>query len=120
MGEKKQNVWIKKFEKDHAVLRGIILTGVSEISANSAESHKYVLLVGTNKENFNPFVSNAPFLYPLETSENRYFQGVENGCIGNKWVKQKKKTDLKETFIKIYKFIEFSGNRNFIEWVRCV
>ena len=66
------------------------MTGVSEISANSAGSHKYVLLVGTNEENFNPFVSNAPFLYPLETSENRCFQGVENGCIGNKWVKQKK------------------------------
>ena len=40
---------------------------------------------------FNPFVSNAPFLYPLKTSENRKvlwcFQGVKKGCIGNKWVK---------------------------------
>ena len=39
---------------------------------------------------FNPFVPNAPFLYPLKTSENRKvflcFQGVEKGCIGNKWV----------------------------------
>ena len=41
----------------------------------------------------NPFVPNAPFLYPLKTSENHklfwYFQGVEKGCIdiGNKWVK---------------------------------
>ena len=36
-----------------------------------------------------PFVSNAPLLYPLKTSENRKvfcFQGVEKGCIGNKWV----------------------------------
>ena len=32
----------------------------------------------------NPFVPNAPFLYPLKTSENR--KGVEKGCIGNKWV----------------------------------
>ena len=29
----------------------------------------------------NPFVPNAPFLYPLKTSENRK---VEKGCIGNK------------------------------------
>ena len=38
----------------------------------------------------NPFVSNAPFLYPMKTSENLIvfcFQGLENGCIGNEWVK---------------------------------
>ena len=33
-----------------------------------------------------PFVSNAPFLYPLKTSENRkvfrFFQGVGKGCMG--------------------------------------
>ena len=38
----------------------------------------------------NIFVPNAPFLYPLKTSENRKvfwcFQGLEKGCIGNKWV----------------------------------
>ena len=38
-----------------------------------------------------PFIPNAPFLYPLKTSENLkvfwWFQGVEKGCIGNKWVK---------------------------------
>ena len=43
------------------------------------------------KKYFNPFFPNAPFFYPLETSENRkvfgYFQGVEKGCIGNGWVK---------------------------------
>ena len=32
---------------------------------------------------FNPFVLNAPFHYPLKTSENRK---VEKGCIGNEWV----------------------------------
>ena len=36
------------------------------------------------------FVPNAPFLYPLKTSENRkafwYFQEVEKGCIENEWV----------------------------------
>ena len=39
----------------------------------------------------NPCVLNAPFLYPLKTSENLkvfwYFRGVEKGCIGNEWVK---------------------------------
>ena len=40
----------------------------------------------------NPFVPNAPFYYPLNTSENLpvfwCIQGVEKGCIGNKWVNQ--------------------------------
>ena len=39
----------------------------------------------------NPFVSNAPFLYSLKTSENLkvfwYFQGTEKECIEKKWVK---------------------------------
>ena len=38
---------------------------------------------------FNPFAPNAPFLYPLKTSENRKvfwcFQGVEKGCIWDEW-----------------------------------
>ena len=41
---------------------------------------------------FNPFVPNAPFLYPLKTSENRdvfwCFQGVEKVCTGNEWAKE--------------------------------
>ena len=40
----------------------------------------------------NPFVPNAPFYYPLNTSENLpvfwCIQGVEKVCIGNKWVNQ--------------------------------
>ena len=46
---------------------------------------------GRWEDDFKPFVCNAPFLYPLKTSENRTFfwsfQGVEKGCIGNEWVK---------------------------------
>ena len=38
----------------------------------------------------NSIVPNAPFLYPLNTSENCKvfwcFQRVEKGCIGNEWV----------------------------------
>ena len=40
------------------------------------------------------FVANAPFLYPLKTSENlsvfEYFQGVVKGRIWNKWVESSK------------------------------
>ena len=40
----------------------------------------------------NPLVPNAPFLYPLKTSENLKvfwcFYGVQKGCIGNQWVKE--------------------------------
>ena len=43
------------------------------------------------KECFIPFVPNAPFLYPLKTSENLTafgcFQGVKKGCIENECVK---------------------------------
>ena len=42
---------------------------------------------------FNPFVPNAPFFYPLKTSENRKV-GRER-CIGNKWVNKKVKTSCK-------------------------
>ena len=40
---------------------------------------------------FNLFAPNAPFFYPLKISESLtvfyFFQGVEKGCVGNKWVK---------------------------------
>ena len=39
---------------------------------------------------FNPFVPNAPFLYPMKTSENgkvfRCLQGLEKGQTGKKWI----------------------------------
>ena len=41
-------------------------------------------------QTFNPFVFNAPFLYPLKRSENRegflIFSGGRERVIGNKWV----------------------------------
>ena len=40
---------------------------------------------------FNPYVPNAPILYPLETSENLTvfwcLERVEKRCTGNEWVK---------------------------------
>ena len=65
----------------------------------------------------NSFVSNAPFLYPLETSENfsvfRCFQGVERGYIGNKWVK-------KETVALVFssEFCKIFKNSFLIEYLR--
>ena len=42
---------------------------------------------------FFPFVPKAPFLCLLKTSENltvfSFFQGIEKGCVRNKWVKRK-------------------------------
>ena len=59
--------------------------------------------------NFNPFFPNAPFLYPLKTSENhqifRYFQGIEKGCIENKWVKESRPIPS----IKSVRIWSFSG-----------
>ena len=44
------------------------------------------------RNSINPFAANAPFLYVLKTSEIPtvfwWFQGVEKGCIGNKWVNE--------------------------------
>ena len=57
----------------------------------------------------NPFVPNAPFLYPLKTSESLTvfwcFQGVGKGCIGNKCVKDKAKAALvnvKDSLVKMF------------------
>ena len=60
---------------------------------------------------FNPFVPNAPFLYPLKTSENltvfSCFQGIEKGCIGNDWVKAGIANIEQKTWAKI----------NFVVWL---
>ena len=51
----------------------------------------YVSHFKVHYSDFNRFVSNAPFLYSLKTSQNRKifwcFQGLEKECIGNVWVK---------------------------------
>ena len=57
----------------------------NKMKENSNINHVYSFL-----DYFNLFVPNAPFFYPLKTSENRKifcFQGVEKRSIGNKWVK---------------------------------
>ena len=59
----------------------------------------------------NPFIPNAPFLYPLKTSENRKvfwcFQGMEKGCMGDKWVNCKNKIRFRDRPFSTYaKFFE--------------
>ena len=53
----------------------------------------------------NPFVPNAPFLYPLKTSENPTvfwcFQGLEKGCIGNKWANLDQHSDIILLYIRV-------------------
>ena len=58
-------------------------------------------------EVLNPFVPNAPFLYPLKTEIRKVFwcfHGVEKGCIGNEWVKFWK-SDM--SIISIYLWFDF-------------
>ena len=63
----------------------------------------------------NQFDPNAPFLYPLKTSENvavfRCFQRVEEGCIGNKWVKQTSNIHIKSRTLDTYIFGTFNSRR---------
>ena len=64
------------------------------------------------KSFFNPFVLNAPFLYPLKTSENRKvcwcFQEEEKEYIANEWVKFYSKSNM-HIFICIFvvNYIDF-------------
>ena len=55
----------------------------------------FMRYIGADKSSFvcigmNPLVPSVPFLWLQKTSENRevfwFFQVVEKGCIGNKWV----------------------------------
>ena len=56
---------------------------------------------------FNPFVPDAPALYPLKASENLKvfwrFQGLEKGCTANKWVNISIKVYLRGKCIWIYR-----------------
>ena len=70
---------------------------------------------------FNPFVPNALILYPLKTSENLTFfcfQGVEKGCIGNKWVHDLFMVVFKMLLLHIIECFQFkdppSGLRQFL------
>ena len=42
-----------------------------------------IAYVSRTKKRINPFVTNAPFLYPLKIS---CFQGVQKECTGKEWV----------------------------------
>ena len=75
----------KKTSDKNEKLTSFLLTSAFFDSSNVTLMEKWLFVIS-----FNPFVSNALFLYPLKTSENHTvfwcFQGVEKGCIGNEWV----------------------------------
>ena len=56
--------------------------------------HKFINFL--LKNTFNPFVLNAPFLYPLKTLGVRSVQGLEKRCIGKKWVKTIQQISVKK------------------------
>ena len=62
---------------------------------------------------FNPFVPNAPFFYPLKTSENLTifwcFQGIEKWCIGNTLVNLARKSHLEKSW-KISNYCQWRGS----------
>ena len=70
------------------VVMGVIITNRDDIY------EKFKFLQNGELIQINPFVPNIHFLYPLKTSENLTvsccFQGVDKGCIRNKWVNLKK------------------------------
>ena len=61
----------------------------------------------------NPFAPDAPFLYPLETSENLRvfwsFQGAEKGCFRNEWV-NKPLTNLLMVFTRKREWLTFKSS----------
>ena len=99
--------WCKK-ENNYVIvfrIRQILLLNQKCLREETTELRNVEFIVILNYEFFqlsywlifnliknNPFVPNAPFLYPLNASENltvfRCFQGLEKGCIGNEWVNQ--------------------------------
>ena len=74
------------FDLQHVYLF-LLFLGFLSFFENNFEHSTVVCIISF----INPFVPNAPFRYPLETSGNLKvlwcFQGLEKGCIGNKWVK---------------------------------
>ena len=65
------NFYVTFFE-NRQKLSGSILCSLITIKQNVRKATRFI---------FNPFIPNAPFLYPLKTSEKK-----EKGCIGNRWV----------------------------------
>ena len=73
----------------------------------------------------NPFVPNAPFLYPVKTSENYnffcHFHGVEKGCIGNECVNKSFRPTVTDNSSHHYKLndfqVQYKNNNNNQQYV---
>ena len=70
---------------------------------------------------FNPFIPNAPFLYPLKASENLAvfwcFQGLEKGCIGNELVELQR--ILFQSFAMAYQDKTYDLMNRVVSWEEC-
>ena len=79
--------------KHNLIERSLNLVSI-QVLKNLPAVHRSFAMIRTSANSLswlNSFAPNAPFLYPLKTSKNLTvfwcFQGVEKGCIRNKWVK---------------------------------
>ena len=98
-------LWVKK---KYLKFLKICLVHVKEESSGN-----FVFQMSVMLRKINLFGSNAPFLYLLKTSENRKifrcFQGVEKGCIANKWVNSTQLTCSSSTIKTLKKVWRRSG-----------
>ena len=72
----------------------------------------------------NPFVPNAPFVYPLKISENRKvfwcFHEAEKGCVGSEWVNLTRKMKQPIFLTPFYAMRLLHANtRSTVRWEIC-
>ena len=114
LNQKSQNDSFEKHRNQRAILIVCITKSIKSDNRCGALLRNIICREISSKDltRLNSFVPNAPFLYPLKTSEKwkvfYCFQGVEKWCIGKKWVNfhvlkfEKKNFIYKNTFLKFY------------------
>ena len=94
-----------------------IISAFNDICAHYFFSGKNgkAIIVWYFLNHINPFIPNAPFIYPLKTPENLTvfwcFQGVEKGCIGYKWINSYLKLILKIAWLHLCLTLKILGKR---------
>ena len=114
LNQKSQNDSFEKHRNQRAILIVCITKSIKSDNRCGALLRNIICREISSKDltRLNSFIPNAPFLYPLKTSEKwkvfYCFQGVEKWCIGKKWVNfhvlkfEKKNFIYKNTFLKFY------------------
>ena len=113
LNQKSQNDSFEKHRNQRAILIVCITKSIKSDNRCGALLRNIICREISSKDltRLNSFVPNAPFLYPLKTSEKwkvfYCFQGVEKWCIGKKWVNfhvlkfEKKKLYLQKHFFEV-------------------